>query len=198
MAEKKPRKKTRSGKKLDKVTGKIPVPSVKRGEKGRAVGMTAEEKKAAVTTNLPAAGRETMQPKETAVPIAPRGTLRRGGLKATKTIKGGQVGFPITQKATYAALHHLNKAHFALGAGLEHQHHLDAFDAIHNNIKGMDEQLHTSLKTARHLIGISGGRNTPELTQTQININRRLNELREVHEDNVRRAAAGREKKNGS
>lgn len=195
MAPKKPRSKTRSGKKLDKATGKIAVPLVKRGEKGRAVGMTAEDKQAAVTTVLPAAGREVMQPKEPKVVVSPRGTLKRGGLG--RQAKGAQVSFPVVQKALNAALHHLNQAHFAYGAGLPADEHLQTFDAIHANIKNMDKSLHTSLMTARHLISTSGGKTTPELTQTQININRRLDELRDVHTENVRRAQAGREN-NGS
>ena len=195
MATKKPRKQTRSGKKLDKATGKIAVPTVKRGEKGRAVGMTAEEKKAAVTTVLPAAGRDVMQPKESKVVTAPAGTLKRGGLG--RGAKGASVSFPVVQKAMHAALHHLNQAHFAIGAGLSPDEHLQTFDAIHSNIKGMDKSLHTSLTTARHLITTSGGKSTPELAQTQININRRLDELRDVHTSNVQRAQAGREK-NGS
>jgi hypothetical protein len=195
MAPKKPRKQTRSGKKLDKTTGKILRPSVKRDASGKAVGLTPEEKRAQVVTNLPEAGREVMQPKENAQTSFAPGTLRKGGMRGSKGAQGGS--YPVIQKAVHAALHHLNQAHFAKGAGLPSDSHLETFDAIHTNIKSMDKQLHQSLGTARYLIDKGNGENTHDLTQTQINITRRLNELREHHEGNIQRAMAGREK-NGS
>lgn len=192
MAAKKPRKKTRSGKKLDKTTGKILRPSVKRDESGRAVALTPEEKRAQVVTELPA----YIQQEPKAPTAFPQGTLKRGGIRGSKGAKGSS--YPVIQKAVHAALHHLNQAHFAKGAGLNPEEHFQTFDAIHGNIKGMDKQLHQSLGAAKYLIHQGNGENTPELTQTQININRRLNELREHHEGNIQRAMAGREKKNGS
>ena len=143
------RSKTRSGKKLDKATGKVIVPSVKRGEKGRAVSMSAEDKRAAVTTVLPEAGREVMQPTPKAQAVHVAGTLKRGGMRGEKGHKSGN--YPVIQKATHAALHHLNQAHFAVEAGLNHTEHFQNFDAIHANIKGMDKQLHQSLGVARQI-----------------------------------------------
>lgn len=192
MAPKKPRKQTRSGKKLDKATGKIAVPLVKRGEKGRAVGMTAEEKKAAVTTVLPAAGKEVMQPTPAASPVHVPGTLKRGGQRGQQGFAGN---YQETHKAVSAALFHLNNAHFALGAGLNPDSHFETFDAIHQNIK--DKRLHMALGAARHLVSVSGGKNSPELTTAHNLIKGRLEEGRIQHEDNVKRAMAGREK-NGS
>lgn len=190
----KPRKgKTRSGKKIDKVTGKVVKPTVKRDESGRAVGLSEEEKKAAVTTTLPAAGPSVMQPKPSAQPIQPAGTLKRGGQRNQQGFVGNYVE---TQKATHAALHHLNNAHFALAAGMPHEEHLQNFDAIHANIK--DKRLHTALKIARHLVSVSGGKNSHELTTAHNLIKGRLEEGRIAHEENIQRAMAGREKNNGS
>ena len=76
-------------------------------------------------------------------------------------------------------------------------HHFEAFDAIHANIKGMDKQLHQSLGAARHLVSISGGKTTPLLRQTHAVINGRLNDIRDIHELNVKRAMEGRQGKSG-
>lgn len=193
MAPKKPRKQTRSGKKLDKTTGKILRPSVKRDASGRAKGLSTEEKRAQVVTNLPAAGREVMQPKPAAQPVHVPGTLKRGGARGQRGFAGSYVK---AQKGTMAALHHLKLAHFAIGAGLPHEEHLQNFDAVHANIQ--DEPLHQLLGAAKHEVSISGGKNTPNLTTAHNLIKGRLEEGRIVHEENVQRAMAGREKKNGS
>ena len=138
-----------------------------------------------------------MAPQAQAQPVHVPGTLKRGGERGK--VKGAAAGgYPVIHKAVGAALHHLKQAHFSIGAGLSPDKHFENFDAIHANVKGMDKQLHMSLGTAKHLISVSNGQNSPELGQTQNNINRRLNELRETHEANVQRAMAGREKKNGS
>lgn len=189
----KPRKgRTRSGKKIDKITGKVVQPTVKRDESGKAVGLSEEERKAAVTTVLPIADRNVMDPKPAAQPIQPAGTLKRGGMRGQRGFAGSYVE---AQKATHAAIYHLNNAHFALGAGLPHEEHLQNFDAIHANIK--DKPLHMALGAARHLVSISGGKNSPELTTAHNVIKGRLEEGRIAHEENVQRAMAGREK-NGS
>ena len=189
----KPRKgRTRSGKKIDKITGKVVQPTVKRDESGRAVGLSEEERKAAVTTVLPEAGPSVMQPKPAAQPVQPIGTLKRGGQRGQKGFAGN---YQQTQKAVHAALYHLNNAHFALAAGMPHEEHLQNFDAIHANIK--DKHLHKGLGIARHLISVSGGKNSPELTAIHNIIKGRLEEGRIAHEENVQRAMAGREK-NGS
>lgn len=189
----KPRRgRTRSGKKIDKVTGKVVKPSVKRGPQGRAVPLTEEEKKDAVTTRLPVAGPSVMQPKPAAQPIQPRGTLKRGG---QRNLRGFSGNYQDTLKATNTALHHLNNAHFALGAGMSPDEHFKNFDEIHASIK--DKHLHTGLKIARHLVSVSGGKNSAELTTAHNLIKGRLEEGRIQHEENIKRAMAGREN-NGS
>lgn len=193
VPKKTPRKgKTRSGKKLDKVTGKVLQPTVKRDESGKAVALSTEEKRAAVTTTLPVAGRETMQPTPAPQPIQTPGTLRRGGQRGQKGFAGS---YPEAHKGAMAALHHLNLAHFALGAGMNAEEHLQNFDAIHANIK--DQRLHQGLAIARHLVSTSGGKNSPELTTAHNLIKGRLEEGRMLHEENIQRAMAGREN-NGS
>ena len=192
----KPRKgRTRSGKKLDKVTGKVLKPTVKRGEGGKIEALSEEEKKAAVTTTLPAAGPDVMQPKAAEPVMVPRGVMQKGGLG--RKAKGGKVAFPEIQKAVSAAIFHLNNAHQAIKSGLDPAEHFQTFDAIHSNIAGMDTQLHQSLAVAKHEIGISGGKTSPFLKQAHINLTSRLGVLKDIHEANKQRAMAGREK-NGS
>lgn len=191
MPEKKPRvrKKTRTGKKLDVATGKIAVPSVKRDPStGRATKITEQEKREAVTTNLPRVERPAPAP---ARPVHLPGTLKRGGERGSK---GFSVAYPIVHKAVSAAMGHLNRAHFSIAAGLNPKEHFENFDAIHGNIKGMDKQLGQSLTVARHLVSISGGKITPQLRQTHNLIQGRLNEGREHHEERLKRSIEGTKK----
>ena len=112
-------------------------------------------------------------------------------------VRGGSGNYDMLHKATHAALGHLNNAHFSIQAGMDPTHHFEAFDAIHANIKGMDKQLHQSLGAAKHLVSISGGKTTPLLRQTHAVINGRLNDIRDIHELNVKRAMEGRQRKQG-
>ena len=132
-----------------RATGKIARPSVKQGAGGKIEALSSEEKAAQVRTELPEAGREVMSPAQvTQLPHVP-GTLRRGGSRDTGSTKGARVSYPDVKKAADAALEHLNKAHFAIGAGMNPQTHFDTFDAIHANIANMDKPLHTSLEIGR-------------------------------------------------
>ena len=165
------RKKTRTGKKLDKISGKVLRPSVRTGAGGKIEALSEEEKKAQVTTNLPTAGRDVMAPTADTHIRDISGIQSQGG---EANVRGGSGNYDMLHKATHAALGHLNNAHFSIQAGMDPTHHFEAFDAIHANIKGMDKQLHQSLGAARHLVSVSGGKTTPLLRQTHAVINGRF------------------------
>jgi hypothetical protein len=143
------RKQTRTGKKIDRATGKIAVPLVKRGEGGRAVGTTAEERQAAVTTNLPVAGPGVMGGAAT-----PRASMRTAPVTArgqSADYKGFarnpvQVGALLRE-----AMGHLEKMKATHGTPEFHEHH-NNFNAIHSTLSGVDTRVHTLLGLAAHAV----------------------------------------------
>ena len=174
----KPRKKTRTGKKLT-AEGKVAVPTVTRDESGKLRGTTEGEKKAARTTVLPVAG-----PK---VEKKPEGRMSLG---ANPIKKGFAVAFPVVEKAVNAATYHLGNMRGTHGTDEFHAHH-EAFNAIHANIGQMSPELHTTLGQAKHEIMHPTDKTDGNLALIHKAITSRLAIGRAVHTDNLKRATEG-------
>ena len=177
----KPRKKTRTGKKLT-AEGKVAVPTVTRDENGKLRGTTSEEKKTARTTVLPVAG-----PKKEAKPEG------RMSLGASPIKKGFAVSYPVVEKAVNAAIHHLGNMRATHGTDEFHAHH-EAFNAIHANIGQMSPELHLTLGQAKHEIMHPSDKTDGNLALIHKAIGSRLAIGRAVHTDNLKRAAEGDKK----
>ena len=175
----KPRKKTRTGKKLT-AEGKVAVPTVTRDESGKLRGTTSEEKKAARTTVLPVSG-----PK---VEKKPEGRM---GLGVNPVKKGFAVAYPIVEKAAKAALGHLTTMHTNAPHTPEHQQASEAFHLIHANIGQMSPELHLSLKQAHHEITNPSDKTSTNLALIHSAITSRLAIGRVAHEDRLKRSAEG-------
>lgn len=193
----KPRKAktTRSGKRIDKATGKIAVPLVKRGEGGRAVGTTPEERAAAVRTDLPSAGPEVMQPKPEVQTILPKGVLQRGG---QRKLRGFSHPHSTVKAAVDAAVHHLGRMTETRGTP-EFDDHEKAFDAIHGNIQNMDKHgLGITVGQLKHQT-LTGGAKAPHILRLlHTRIQDRLEEGRMAEAENKQRAQEGRARKAGT
>lgn len=187
------RKATRSGKKIDRATGRIAVPLVKRGEGGRAVGITPEEKAAAVRTELPKAGPDIMQPAVQAQTMLPKGVLQRGGQRKLR-------GFPVpharVKAAVDAAVHHLGNMKSTRGTP-EFDQHEKTFDAIHSNIQSMDKHgLGITVGQLKHQTLNNGSPHV--LNQLHTMIQDRLEEGRMAESENKQRTQEGRARKAGN
>jgi hypothetical protein len=185
MATKRPRKATRTGKKLDKATGKIAVPLVKHGEGGKIVATTPEERSAAVRTELPPAKLESIG----AITPKPRNAERGMGVAPVK--KGFAAGYPKVKTAVDAAMHHLTGLMSAAPGSEEHTTHRGAFEGIHENIRAMSPELHATLGQAYHQVLHP----TPQLQQHLAGIHKaiqaRLAIGKAAHEDRLARAQQG-------
>lgn len=182
------RTKTRTGKKIDKATGKVAVASVKQGEGGKIVALTEEEKTAARTTVLP-----TVEAKPEA---KPQGLMGMGARPVTKGAASGN--YPQIKAAVEAARNHLVTMQQAPKGSQEHHDAHEAFNAIHANILKMSPELHTSLGQAKHFVTNPGKGSDKMLALTHQAINTRLGIIRTAHEENLRRSAEGRLKKAGN
>lgn len=198
------RKQTRTGKKLDVATGRIAIPLVKRGEGGRAVGTTPEERAASVRTEItPSAKvatseqlsniRETMQPAVQSQTMLPKGVLQRGGQRKLR-------GFPVphsrVKAAVDAAVHHLGNMKSTRGTP-EFDQHEKTFDAIHSNIQAMDKHgLGITVGQLKHQTLNNGSPHV--LNQLHNMIQDRLEEGRMAEAENKQRANEGRARKAGN
>lgn len=181
------RKQTRTGKKIDKATGRIAIPLVRRGEGGRAVATTTSEREATVRTELPTAGRKTMQPTPAAVTQQPVGTLRRGG---QRQLRGFATSHKKVKAAVDALMTHLDNMVKTKGTP-EFEQHQKLFDAIHENVSKMDRHgLGISLGQLKHQT-LNGG-SKPVLGRLHTLIQDRLEEGRMADEANRLRAQQGR------
>jgi hypothetical protein len=167
------RTKTRTGKKLDKATGKV----------------APEEAR----TELPTAGRDVMEPKQTPQPVQPFGTLKRGG---ERRFRGFGIPHKNVKAAVDAAMHHLGNMQATKGQP-EFDDHVKTFDAIHGNIKGMDSGIHLLLGQAKHQITTGGPQSKPILGRIQGLITSRLAEGKQAEIENKQRAQEGRQRKQG-
>lgn len=181
-----PRKKTRTGKKLDKVTGKIPVPLVKRGEGGRAVATSPEERQSVVRTELPPASLSAIGGAPAKKRIAERGI--RG---ASPVKKGFAVGYPKVKAAVDAAMTHLGGMMSTESGSEEYTTHKGAFEAIHENIRPMSPELHATLGQAYHQVLHPTPRLHEHLAGIQRAVNARLAIGKAAHEDRLARALEG-------
>lgn len=184
----KKRRKTRSGKKLDKVTGQVLTPTVRRGESGKIEAIPKEER--ANITPLPAQEAVTQQPR----PIQ-RPAIVRGGVRPE--VKGGAVSYPRIHAAVTAAMGHLSNMRLSQRGSDEFTNHEKLFDAIHANIKPMSPELHLSLGQAKHHITTAGPKAEENLALVHKAINARLGIIKQAHEENIRRAEEGRARKAG-
>ena len=179
-------RKTRSGKKIDKTTGKVVVPKVGRlvstGE-GTVKKVTPEDVAAARTTVLPVAG-----PKPESKPEG------RMSLGANPIKKGFSVAFPVVEKATKAALGHLSTMNTSHPDTPEHKEAKEAFHLIHANIGQMSPELHVSLAQAHHEITHPSDKTPANLALIHKAIGSRLSIGRAVHTDNLKRAIEGNPK----
>jgi hypothetical protein len=175
----KPRKTTRTGKKLT-AKGKVAVPTVTRDESGKLRGTTEDEKKTARTTVLPVAGPKTEK--------KPEGRMSLG---ASPIKKGFSVSFPVVDKAVKAALGHLSTMHTTHPDSPEHKDAKEAFHLIHANIGQMSPELHVSLAQAHHEITNPGSKTPANLALIHKAIGSRLAIGRAVHTDNLKRATEG-------
>lgn len=178
-----PRKKTRTGKKLT-ASGKVAVPSVKRGPEGKIVATTPEERKAAVTTVLPTAGKEVMAPKPKAQPIQIPGTLKRGG---QRKLRGFSVKHAVIKAGVDAAITHLGNMKSTLGTNDFHEHH-ENFNAIHANVSQMDSGLGLLLGQAKHHTITNDPKSEKVLGQIHGLIKSRLAEGKQVELERLSRS----------
>jgi len=152
--QRKPRTKTKSGKKIDPKTGKIRAP--RKGEAAKIDGQVvrvddsniAEATKAARTTILPAAGPEVV---EGATPQRPRGTGRvtrvSGGLRGPK---GGATSFKEISDLVTQAKGHLTQMTLTRNTPAFHEHH-ESFNLVHAKLEKKAPAAHTILGIMRHL-----------------------------------------------
>ena len=177
------RKKTRTGKKLT-ASGKVAVPSVKRGPEGKFVATTPEERKAAVTTVLPTAGREVMAPKVKPEPMQVLGTLKRGGERKQR---GFSVKHAVIKAGVDAAMFHLNNMKSTMGTKEFHEHH-ENFNAIHANVSQMNSGLGLLLGQAKHHTLINDPKSEKVLGQIHGLIKSRLAEGKQVEIERLNRS----------
>lgn len=182
------RRKTRTGKKLSKVTGKILQPSVRRNEESGKIEAIPEAERVSTTTVLPQVNPVPER--------KPEGLMGLGAKPITKGAASG--GYPAIKAAVDAARTHLDTMHTAPVGSPEHHAAKEAFNAIHANILKMSPDLHLSLGHAYHEVNNYGHGSDERLAMTHKAINTRLGILRVAHEENIKRAAAGRLKKAGN
>lgn len=184
-------KKTRTGKKLDKVTGKVVTPTVRRGESGKIEAVPQEER--ANITRLPAASQELMQPASRTFTPQPQGTLSRGG---QRTERGFVAPYKLVKAGVDAALGHLGKMKETLGTPEFDTHHQN-FNAVHENLSKIDPHgLGISLGRLKH--ETIHGKNPRILDSLHNLVQDRLDEGKRAHEKNVALAQAGRARKAGN
>jgi hypothetical protein len=180
-------KKTRTGKKIS--GGKVAVPAVKIDPETKRLRATTEaEKTEARTTVLP----DAPIPQE----ARPQGVMGMGAAPIRKGASSGS--YPHIKAAVDAARTHLSAmAQNPIGSSEHHAAH-EAFNAIHANIGKMSPELHTTLGQAKHFVTNPGKGSNELLAMTHKAINTRLNIIKAAHEENIRRADEGRNKKAGN
>ena len=170
------RKQTRTGKPIDKATGKI------------AEGVSP-------VTVLPTADRDKV---EGAEPIRGRA---KGGTRVVKgdapvvPVKGFAVAYPKVHAAVQAARTHLGVMELNHPSSPEHHAAHEAFNAIHANIGKMSPELHTLLGQAKHFVTHPGKGTKELLGMTHKAIDNRLALGRMAANANLTRSAEGREGK---
>jgi len=178
------RKATRSGKKLD-ISGKVPVPTVTR-EGGKLRGTTAEERKAAVTTEL------------TATPVEPTAPRSSGAARVYKgataaPIKKGAAGGKYSQIKALSdhAVELLGRMQATHGTEDYHQHHAD-FNMVHATLGQMSPHIHGILGFAKGFVHNPSEKSAQGLIETQKALHARLSIIKAVETDRQTRRDANR------
>jgi hypothetical protein len=183
---KKPRTKTKSGKPLLK-SGKIAVPTVKRGDDGKMVATSAEERNAARRTELPTADRNKM-----GVPEQPQKSVQRvSAVRGVGTpAKGAAGSYGVIRGLVEQARMHLNNMQATHGTPEFHQHH-ESFNQVHATLAIGAPDIHTSLKYARDFVANPGENSQKHLALAHKAIDDRLSIYKDTSESNIENSQAG-------
>jgi len=183
---KKPRTKTKSGKPLLK-SGKIAVPTVKRGEDGKLVGTSPEEREAARRTELPTADRNKMGVPEPTVGSVQRVSAVRGvGTPA----KGAAGSYPVIKGLVDQARMHLKNMQETHGTPAFHEHH-ESFNQVHATLAIGAPDIHVSLKVAKDQVVNPTENSSKHLALAHKAIDDRLSIYKNSSESNIENSQAG-------
>lgn len=183
---KKPRTKTKSGKPL-LASGKIAVPTVKRGDDGKLVGTSAQEREAARRTDLPTADRNTMGVPEQKVGLVQRvSAVRSVGTAA----KGAAGSYPVINGLVEQARMHLKNMQETHGTPAFHEHH-EAFNEVHATLAIGAPDIHMSLGVAKTAVANPTKDSSKHLTLAQKAIDDRLSIYKTSSESNIENSQAG-------
>lgn len=184
---KKPRTKTKSGKPLNPKTGKISVPTVKRGDDGKLVGTSSEERDAARRTELPKADRDTMGVPEPTT----RGEQRVSMIRGVGTAAKGAAGsYPVIKGLVDQARMHLKNMQETHGTPAFHEHH-EAFNEVHATLAIGAPDIHLSLGIAKTLVANPTSDSSKHLTLAHKAIDDRLSIYKNSSESNIENSQAG-------
>jgi len=180
----KKRKKTRSGKKLD-VTGKVPVPTVTR-EGGKIRGTTPEERKAAVTTELPATPVEPTAPRSSGAARVYKGADAAPIKKGAARGKHDQIKLLADH-----AVQLLGRMQATHGTEEYHQHHAE-FNMVHAAVGQMSPEVHGILGYAKGFVHSPSEKSAQGLIESQKALHARLSIIKAVETDRQTRRDANR------
>ena len=183
---KKPRAKTKTGKPLLK-SGKIAVPTVKRGEDGKLVGTSPQERDAARRTELPTADRNTMGVPEQKIRAVERVSAVRGVGTAAKGAAGS---YPVIKGLVDQARMHLKNMQETHGTPAFHEHH-KAFNEVHATLAIGAPDIHLSLGIAKTLVTNPTSDSSKHLTLAHKAIDDRLSIYKNSSESNIENSQAG-------
>lgn len=182
----KPRSKTKSGKPLLK-SGKVAVPTVKRGPDGKLVGTSKEERDAARRTALPDATREKMGVPEPTT----RGEQRVSAVKGVGTAAKGAAGsYPVIKGLVEQARMHLNNMEKTRNTPEFHDHH-ESFNQVHATLAIGAPDIHTSLRVAKGLVLTPNDDSPKHLVLAHKAIDERLSIYKNSSESNIENSQAG-------
>lgn len=183
---KKPRSKTKSGKPLLK-SGKIAVPTVKRGPDGKIVATSQEERDAARRTELPKATRETMGVAEPTI----RGQQRVSAVRGVGApAKGAAGSYPVIKGLVDQARMHLKNMEATRGTPAFHEHH-QAFNEVHSTLAIGAPDIHLSLGIAKTLVANPTSDSSKHLALAHKAIDDRLSIYKNSSESNIENSQAG-------
>lgn len=185
-----PRKTTRSGKPLDKKTGKIVTPrvgTIQKGEDGKLRRVTKEDVKAARTTVLPTVGPEAPK-KSTTIPGTP-GVVGRG---PRAVIQGAAAGtYPQIKALTSHAQVLLGRMSETHGTSDYHKHH-EEFNMVHATLGQMSPHIHGILGMAKDLVHNPSDKSVAGLAAVDTALKSRLSIIKTAAEDRQKRRDANR------
>lgn len=183
---KKPRAKTKTGKPL-LASGKIAVPTVKRGDDGKLVGTSPQERDAARRTDLPTADRDTMGVPEQKIGAVQRVSMVRGVGTAAKGAAGS---YPVIKGLVDQARMHLKNMQETHGTPAFHEHH-EAFNEVHATIAIGAPDIHMSLGVAKTSVANPTKDSPKHLALANKAIDDRLSIYKNSSESNIENSQAG-------